>query len=107
MILLFIFLQSATLPTNIWTIGGALSTFAGVIIFLFFRYDKSQEKRFDEMKAANEKQYNQLRKDFEEEKELRVKMQEQINGSVSDLLQDATTSLKENTEALKQVVKKL
>lgn len=85
--LLTVLLQTAeSLPTNIWTVGGALGLFAGVIAYLFKLYDSSQEKRFAEMKSNLEGQITLVRKDLDEEKTARRNLQEQMNTSLNGQL---------------------
>ena len=101
-------LQELTaLPNNTITVSVIVTALASVVIFLFNRYDKGQERRIEEMKTNNDKQYTQLRKDFDEEKAARMQLQQQVNGSVNEMLHDATETLKENTETLKAVNCKL
>ena len=82
-------LQELTaLPNNTITISVIVTALASVVIFLFNRYDKGQERRIEEMKTNNDKQYTQLRKDFDEEKAARMQLQQQVNGSVNEMLHD-------------------
>lgn len=78
--LLTILLQTDALPTNIWTVGGALATFATVIVFLFYRYDEANKARIAEMRASFDAQITQLRRDLDEEKQARNDLQKDING---------------------------
>lgn len=95
-----ILLQAAEMPTNIWTVGGALGLFAGVIAYLFKLYDSSQEKRLSEMKANFEGQINQLRKDLDDEKLARRGLQDQMNNSINGQLSKNNVLLEKVEECL-------
>ncbi len=100
--LLSILLQAAdTLPTNIWTVGGALALFAGVIAYLFKLYDSSQEKRLAEMKGNYDGQLTQLRKDLDEEKLARRELQNQVNNTLTGQLGKNNQLLEAVEELLK------
>lgn len=91
--LLTILLQDTALPTNIWTVGGALALFAGVIAYLFKLYDSSQEKRIAEMRANFEAQLMQVRKDLDEEKLARRALQDRMNDSLNSQLSKNNSTL--------------
>lgn len=98
---LFVLLQTtADLPTNIWTVGGALGLFAGVIAYLFKLYDNSQEKRLTEMKQNFENQIKELRKDLDDEKLARRGLQDQINNSLNGQLSKNNSLLEKVEECL-------
>lgn len=100
--LLSILLQAAdTLPTNIWTVGGALALFAGVIAYLFKLYDSSQEKRLAEMKGNYDGQLTQLRKDLDEEKLARRELQNQVSNTLTGQLGKNNQLLEAVEELLK------
>ena len=102
-----VLLQSAeTLPTNIWTVGGALALFAGVIAYLFKLYDSSQEKRLTEMKVNYDAQLLQLRKDLDDEKLARRSLQEQMNNSLNGQLAKNNATLERIEDFLSQLKSK-
>lgn len=108
MTLLSILLQAAeAMPTNIWTVGGALGLFAGVIAYLFKLYDKSQENRLTEIKGNFEQQINQLRKDLDEEKVSRRNLQDQMNQSLNGTIMNCKNTLEKVEDLLIEVSKKL
>jgi hypothetical protein len=104
--LLFILLQAAeSLPTNIWTVGGALALFAGVIAYLFKLYDSSQEKRLAEMKANFEGQITGLRNDLNDEKLARRGLQDQMNNSLNGQLAKNNATLEKVEDFLAELKK--
>lgn len=104
--ILSILLQDTALPTNIWTVGGALALFAGVIAYLFKLYDSSQEKRITEMKANFEAQLLQVRKDLEEEKIARKALQERINETLNSQLSKNNATLEKVEDYLVELKRK-
>lgn len=106
MIHLFVLLQDVALPTNIWTVGGALALFAGVIAYLFKLYDSSQEKRITEIKTNFEAQLLQVRKDLEEEKIARKALQERINDTLNSQLSKNNATLEKVEDYLLDLKRK-
>lgn len=104
--ILSILLQDPALPTNIWTVGGALALFAGVIAYLFKLYDSSQEKRITEMKGNFEAQLLQVRKDLEEEKIARKALQERINETLNSQLSKNNAMLEKVEDYLVELKRK-
>jgi hypothetical protein len=104
--ILSILLQDPALPTNIWTVGGALALFAGVIAYLFKLYDSSQEKRITEMKSNFEAQLLQVRKDLEEEKIARKALQERINETLNSQLSKNNATLEKVEDYLVELKRK-
>ena len=104
--LLFILLQvTESLPTNIWTVGGALALFAGVIAYLFKLYDSSQEKRLIEMKTNMEAQITGLRNDLNDEKLARRALQDQMNNSLNGQLAKNNATLEKVEDYLADLKK--
>ncbi len=104
---LFILLQAAdALPTNIWTVGGALALFAGVITYLFKLYDSSQEKRLTEMRTNLEGQINGLKNDLADEKQARRNLQDQFNSNIMGQLNKSTIVLERVEDLLNNFTKR-
>lgn len=105
--LLTILLQAPdSLPNNIWTVGGALALFAGVIAYLFKLYDSSQEKRLSEMRTNFEQQLTQLRKDLDEEKLSRRALQDKMNDAFNTQLQKNNATLEKIEDYLEEIKRK-
>ena len=104
--ILAILLQAGELPTNIWTVGGALALFAGVIAYLFKLYDSSQEKRLSEMKGNFEGQITQLRADLNDEKLARRGLQDQVNNSMNGQLAKNNSTLERVEDFLEHLKSK-
>lgn len=94
------------MPTNIWTVGGALALFAGVIAYLFKLYDSSQEKRLAEMKANLEGQINRITGDLNDEKQARRNLQEQFNSNIMGQLNKSTLLLERVEDVLNNLNRK-
>lgn len=101
--LLSILLQADALPTNLWTVGGMMALFAGVIAYLFKLYDSSQEKRLQEMKGNLEGNIVQLRNDLNDEKVARRNLQEQMNNTINGQLGKNNALLESVNEYLKDL----
>lgn len=105
--LLTILLQTTdALPTNIWTVGGALALFAGVIAYLFKLYDSGQEKRFAEMKSNFETQLVQLRKDLDDERNSRRALQDKFDLQVTQQFSKNQATLERVDDFLEELKRK-
>ena len=100
-------LQVDPLPNNIYTVGGMLALFAGVIAMLFQKYTTAQENRFAEMKDANDRRAQQLQKDLDEEKSARRLLQQKVDDTMTGQIQKSITILEKVEDILAQVSKKL
>lgn len=101
--LLSILLQEPTLPTNIYTVGGLLTVFAGVIAYLFKLYDSSQEKRFLESKNNLENQITQLRKEVDGEKLESKELRNRFDAFTQNDHQQMMKALQDNNALLTKV----
>lgn len=97
--------ETLAMPTNIWTVGGALTLFAGVIVYLFRLYDASQEKRQTESFNSFTLQVNRMQKDLDEEKSARKALQEQMNSYIMNQFKESSNTI-ERVEKLLTVVEK-
>lgn len=102
-----ILLQADVLPTNIWTVGGALALFAGVIAYLFKLYSASQEARFKEMKDSFESRLLGMQNDLNEEKAARRSLQAKFDDSITTQMTRNANTLEKVEVALIKVLSKL
>lgn len=106
-LLLNILLQETALPTNIWTVGGALALFATVIAYLFKLFANSQESRFSDMKTTFENRLQQMQKDLDDEKLARRGLQDKFDNVITNHLSEASITMKRVDHALSRIEQKL